>query len=185
MNTLEYLKAYKPINDQEKYDKEAMITFIERNDDFLLRSNLAGHFTASAIIVNKERTKVLFAHHNIYNSWAWVGGHMDGDDDPLYVAIKEAKEETGLVNVMPVSDQIAGIDTVYVMPHIKNGAHISDHLHFNITFILEADETEEVSAKEDENSGVRWFLFEEVYDYVSEPRMVPIYTKLINVAKSL
>lgn len=185
MNTLEYLKQYVPKNEQEIYDLQAMLTFIERNDDFLYRSNLVGHFTSSAIIINKERTKVLFVHHNIYNSWAWVGGHMDGDDDPLYVAIKEAKEETGLQNVKPISNEIAGIDSIYVMQHTKNNRHISDHLHFNITFILEADEKEHTQVKEDENSGVRWFLFEDIYKYVSEPRMLPIYSKLIKVAKNL
>lgn len=185
MNTLDYLRNYKPKNEQESYDLQAMLTFIERNDDYLLRSNLVGHFTSSAIIINKDRTKVLFAHHNIYNSWAWVGGHMDGEDDPLYVAIKEAKEETGLESVHPISNEIAGIDSIYVMQHTKNGKHISDHLHFNITFILEADEFHKVTVKEDENSGVRWFLIDDIYQHVSEPRMIPIYSKLIKVAKSL
>lgn len=185
MNLLNTLKNYKPKNDQEIYDKKAMIDFILKHDNYLDRSNLYGHFTSSAIIVNETIDKVLFIHHNIYNSWSWVGGHNDGDEDCLHVAIKESKEETGLKEVNVLSKEIAGIDTVYVMSHIKKDQHISDHLHFNITYILQANEKETLHIKPDENSGVKWFSFDEVNDYVSEPRMKPIYNKLINIAKTL
>lgn len=184
MNLLEELKKYKPVNEQETYDKEAMIQFIKRNPDYLLRSNLSGHFTSSAIIVNEAIDKVLFIHHNIYNSWSWVGGHNDGDEDCLHVAVKESKEETGLKEITVLSEDIAGIDTIYVMPHIKNNKHISDHLHFNITYILQAKEKASLSVKPDENSGVKWFDFDEVLSNVDEPRMKPIYQKLIKVAQS-
>jgi 8-oxo-dGTP pyrophosphatase MutT (NUDIX family) len=178
------LQYYQVKNKQEKTDKQAMLTFIERNEDCLLRDNLVGHFTSSAIIVNSDSTKVLFIHHNIYNSWAWVGGHNDGDDDSLHVALKEAKEETGLSTLDIVSKDIAGIDTIYVMSHIKNGVFVSDHLHFNITYIFKADETASVSIKPDENSGVRWFDIHELDHVVDESRMKPIYKKLLDVAKS-
>lgn len=184
MELVKELENYLPKNIQEQTDKEAMLTFINRNDDYLVRSNLVGHFTSSAIIVNEDITKVLFIHHNIYNSWAWVGGHNDGDNDCLHVSVKEAKEETGLENIEILSKEIAGIDTVYVMSHIKNGVFVSDHLHFNITYILQAKETDKLVIKPDENSGVRWFSFEELDDIVDEGRMKPIYKKLINVAKS-
>lgn len=48
------------------------------------------------------------AYHNIYKSWAWTGGHSDGDSDLLNVALKEAKEETGLENLKVLSDGIFG-----------------------------------------------------------------------------
>lgn len=184
MNILNELENYQPKCEQEIFDKEAMLSFIEKNDDYLLRTNKVGHFTSSAIIVNQTIDKVLFIHHNIYNSWSWVGGHNDGDDDPLHVAIKEAKEETGLKDLSVLSNEIAGIDTIYVMPHIKNNKHISDHLHFNITYILQASDNTQLTIKPDENSGVQWFSINEVLDYVSEPRMKPIYQKLIKVAQS-
>ncbi len=184
MNLLQTLENYTPKTIQEQTDKEAMIAFINKNDDYLLRDNLIAHFTSSAIVVNEDITKVLFAHHNIYNSWAWVGGHNDGVEDCLEVAMKETKEETNIKTVIPLSKEIAGIDIIYVMPHIKRGKHVSDHLHLNITYILQASETEKITHKEDENSGVRWFPFEEVLDIIDEPRMKPIYSKLIEVAKS-
>lgn len=184
MKLLSDLENYKPKNIQEEVDKAAMLTFISRNDDCLLRRNLVGHFTSSAIIVNKSRSKVLFVHHNIYNSWAWVGGHNDGDDDSLHVAVKEAIEETGVKHFDIVSKEIAGIDTIYVMSHIKNGQFVSDHLHFNITYILQANETDSLVIKKDENSGVKWFTLNELDKIVDEPRMKPIYHKLLGVTKT-
>lgn len=184
MNLQNEIKNYIPKNIQEQTDKEAMLFFIKNNDNYLVRDNLIAHFTSSAIVVNEDITKVLFAHHNIYNSWAWVGGHNDGVEDCLEVAIKEAKEETGLTTVTPLHNDIAGIDVIYVMPHMKRGKHISDHLHLNVTYILQASEQDTIVHKEDENSGVKWFDFDEVLDIIDEPRMKPIYQKLINVAKT-
>ena len=62
--------------------------------------------TASAWVVNRERTKVLMVYHNIYNSWSWLGGHADGETDLLSVAVREVKEEAGISNVRPVSEEI-------------------------------------------------------------------------------
>lgn len=178
----ERLKNYQPQNEQEQKDLEAILLFVGRNSDVLERSNLVAHLTSSAIILNQRMDKVLFIHHNIYHSWGWVGGHNDGDPDCLNVAVKEAKEETGVINIEPFSDDILGVDVIYVQNHIKHGAYVPDHVHLNVTYLLVADESDDLTIKPDENSGVRWFSFEEVFNHISEPRMKPIYTKLIQRA---
>lgn len=184
MNVEQALKLYIPKNEQEEVDKKAMLDFIEKNDNYLVRDNLIGHFTSSAIILNKDLSKVLFAYHKIYDSWAWVGGHNDGDADCLAVAIKEAKEETGLEDVTPLTDNIAGIDIIYVMPHLKHGKHVSDHLHLNLTYILIADEAASIRPKLDENTNVKWFDIDEMFNHITEPRMKPIYQKMLAFAKT-
>lgn len=181
----ELIKEYVPKNEQEEIDKKGMLQFIERNADCLLRDNLVAHFTSSAIVINKKHTKVLFAHHNIYDSWGWVGGHVDGDSDFLHVALKEAKEETGVLNILPLSNEIQSIETLMVPNHIKNGTYISDHLHMNVTYILEADENQQLFVKRDENSGVKWFTFSEALKMVTEAHMLPIYQKLFKRIKTL
>ena len=80
----------------EVADKEMMLKCIDEYDDVLTRENKLFHFTASNWIVNKEKTKILMIYHNIYQSWAWTGGHADGEDDLQSVAKREAEEETGL-----------------------------------------------------------------------------------------
>ena len=129
------LTDYNPCNEQEDADKELMLYYINTFEDTLTRDNKTCHFTASSWIVNKERTKVLMIYHNIYKSWAWVGGHADGDADLLHVALKEAQEETGLKNFKVLSDGIFGIKIATVNSHIKRGKFVSDHLHFDCCYI--------------------------------------------------
>lgn len=108
----------------------------------LTRQNEYGHFTSSAFVLNKDKSKILMAYHRIYNSWAWVGGHSDGDNDLLYVAMKEAKEETGIKNVVPISKDIYSLELINVNGHEKREKYVGSHVHLNVTCLLEADESE-------------------------------------------
>ena len=111
MNYKEAIKRYEPINEQEASEKKVILEYIEQYPhNILLRENELGHLTSSGFIMNKDLTKTLMVHHNIYNTWAWTGGHADGDEDLLYVAIKEAKEETGVTKIEPLMEEIASVD---------------------------------------------------------------------------
>ena len=132
MKYIQDIKNYIPVNEQESKDKEIIVDFINKNEDVLTRKNEVAHLTSSGFIVNKNRDKVLMIHHNIYNSWGWTGGHADGDSDLLEVAIKEAKEETGIRNVRPIIDDICCIDILTVKGHIKKGKYVAPHLHLSV-----------------------------------------------------
>ena len=177
-NLKQQIEKYVPYNEQEKSDKEIMLKSLETFDDMLTRENKICHFTASNWIVNKERTKVLMIYHNIYKSWAWVGGHADGEADLLHVALKEAQEETGLKNFKVLSDGIFAIKIATVDSHIKRGKFVSDHLHFDCCYLLEADENEELHIKADENSGVKWIDIDKAVEASNEENMKPVYQKL-------
>ncbi|MFP4177966.1 MAG: NUDIX hydrolase [Acholeplasmataceae bacterium] len=179
MDYITAFESYRPINEQEEVEQQAILDFIYRNQDALFRTNLVAHVTASAIITNEAMDRMLFVYHNIYNSWSWVGGHNDGDPDLLAVAIREAKEETGLKRVEPYSQELFMVDQIYVENHVKRGKFVPDHLHLNGTYLLIADERDALAIKDDENSGVRWFDIESILDHVSEPRMLPIYKRAI------
>lgn len=182
---MDIIRNYQPKNEQEYKDKQAMLEFWARNPDAFDRSNLTAHFTSSAIIVNEKMDKVLFIHHLIYKSWGWVGGHNDGDKDFLKVAVKEAKEETGLKRIKPLLDEPVALDNIYVENHIKNAHYIGDHIHMNLTFLMVADEDDTLTIKADENSGVQWFLMDDALNHISEPRMRPIYQKIFDIIKSM
>jgi len=183
MKYIKDIENYIPYNEQEVVDKKLILNFIKNNDDHLYRENLAAHLTSSAIVINQDKNKVLFAYHNIYDSWSWVGGHNDGDEDLLKVAIKETKEETGIKEVKPFLDDIYMIDVIYVENHIKNGKQVPDHLHLNVTYLLIADDHQPLTVKEDENQAVAWIKLEDVFNKISEPRMVPIYKKAFDKLK--
>lgn len=179
MEILQQLAAYVPQNEQEEKDRQLIIDFIEYNDDAFLRSNRLAHMTASAWVTNPTRSKVLMVYHKIYQSWSWCGGHADGDRDLLHVALKECHEETGLVDVRPVDGKIYSVECLTVDGHEKRGVYVSSHLHLNVTYLLEADDSAPLRVCEDENSGVAWFSPEEALRASTEPWFVSrIYAKL-------
>ena len=179
------IKKYKAFNEQEEKDKYLLLEWIIDNEDAFSRENKIAHVTATGWVVNKDRSKVLMVYHNIYDSWSWVGGHADGDDDLLYVSLKEASEETGLKNVIPLSKDIFSLEVLGVDGHMKKEGYISTHIHLNITYLLCANENDITHIKEDENSDVKWFELEEAIKASSEPHMKKIYNKLNNKLKNL
>ena len=176
---------YIPYDEKESADKETMLEYIKNTEDVLTRNNKIVHMTTSAWIVNKERTKVLMIYHNIYDSWAWVGGHADGDDDLLHVVKKEIEEETGLSNVKLLLDGIYGLNIITVDNHIKRGNIVNSHLNFDIEYLFEADENDLIRINEDENSGVKWIDIDEVEKYSTEEKMKPIYKRLSEKLRSI
>ena len=130
--------------------------------------------------MNKSLDKVLMVHHNIYNSWSWIGGHADGEDDLLSVAMREIQEETGVSNMKPVQQNAISLDILTTNAHKKKGKHVSSHLHLNVSYYIIADEKEVLRIKPDENSGVKWIAVDELEQYVTEPDMMVIYKKILN-----
>lgn len=180
---MEWVKSiinYKPFNEQEEKDKEIILESINIFEDVLNRSNEIAHMTSSAFVINKERDKVLMVHHNIYNSWSWTGGHMDGDNDFLKVAIKELEEETGVTDIKVIKEEIFSLDVLPVKGHIKRGKYVSPHLHLSVAYVFEANDEQELSVKEDENSGVKWIPLNKLKEYTKkEPNMQELYDKFI------
>lgn len=175
----EKIEKYIPYNEQEKNDKKIMLQYLEQFDNILTRENEFAHFTASSWVLNKEKTKVLMIYHNIYQSWAWTGGHADGESDLLQTAIRELKEEAGVQNVKILDDNIFSLEAICVNGHVKKGKYVSSHVHLNLTYLLEVDENEKLQIKEDENSNVKWISIEEISKKVNEKWIEEnIYQKL-------
>ena len=173
------LQSYQSFNEQEEADRQVMLELLQTSDNIFYRTNLLAHFTASAWVVNKAHTHVLMAFHNIYQTYAWLGGHADGEEDLLSVALREVKEESGIQTVKPITEGIYSLETIEVNGHEKKGKYVPSHLHLNVTYLLEADDTESLHIKQDENSAVSWFPIDQVLNVIDEPWMVErIYKKL-------
>ena len=180
MGLIHDIENYIPVNEQEENDKKVMLDYMQKNSDYLTRENEVAHFTTSIWTVNKERTKTLMVYHNIYDSWSWIGGHADGEEDLASVALRELEEETGVESATLVSKDIFSLEILTVDGHMKKGRYIPSHLHFNVTYLAEADEDQALVVNEDENKGVKWFSFEDAIKASSEPWMVErVYRKLI------
>jgi 8-oxo-dGTP pyrophosphatase MutT (NUDIX family) len=185
MDLASVLKTYHPWNRQEERDIAEILRRLEQGEELHTRDNAAAHLTVSVWVVSPDRTQVLMAYHNLYDSWAWLGGHADGEQDLLAVALREAQEESGIF-ATPVSEDIFSVEILPVSGHEKKGEYLPSHLHLNITFLLEADPSAPIRPKEDENSRVGWFSVEDALTASSEPWMRDrIYRKLCEKVQTL
>jgi len=169
MALIDDIKAYSPVDEEEEKDKSFILDFLAKNKDAFYRTNRVGHMSASAWITNKTMDKVLLAYHNIYQSYTWLGGHADGEEDLLKVALKETREESSLTSAVPYDGKIFSLEVLTVNGHIKHGEYVSSHLHLNVTYLLIADENDTLKVKPDENKALAWFPLEEVVKVSSEP----------------
>lgn len=148
---LSQLAQYAPTDPYEIACKQRIITFINQHPDCFERSLACGHITASCWLVNKDLSKALLMHHAKLNMWVQLGGHCDGDPDVLAVAIKEAQEESGIQNIVPVSSEIFDLD-IHVLPaHSKE----ADTLHYDVRFLLKVAGDKDIIQNE-ESKELRW-----------------------------
>ena len=123
------------------------------------------------------------AYHNIYRSWAWLGGHADGEGNLASVAFREANEETGIDRIALLCEDPVSLEVLNVAAHVKNSAIVSPHLHFNLTYLFEADPMLPLKIKEDENSAVGWRTESQILAETEEEQIIPIYRKLLFIMK--
>ena len=180
------IAAYRPRSEQEEADQRQMLDYIRQFPDTILtRDNPIAHFSSSGFVVNADASRVLMAHHNLYRVWAWTGGHVDGEADFLAVALREAREETGVTHIRPLSDAIASLEILPVCGHVKRGRYVPSHLHLNVSYLLLADENDPLSVREGENTRVGWLPAAELVSYTNEWEMDGVYTKLLERARNL
>ena len=181
MQLLQAIEAYTPQNEQEQQDQQQMLQYLSAHPECVYRSDSMAHFTASVWVVDESCNKTLMVYHNLYDSWSWIGGHADGEQDLCAVAMRELQEETGLQNAVLLSNEIFSLETLTVSGHVKKGVWLPSHLHFNLTYLAQAGENEPLRSKPDENKAVRWMPFEEALSSSTEPWMVQnVYRKLVD-----
>ena len=179
----EEIVRFSPKDGREERERAMMLDLIAQHGDRILsRESDFAHMTASSIIVGRDRTRTLMAFHRIYNSWAWTGGHADGESDFEAIARREAQEETGITNLVRLGNGPASIEILPVWAHVKRGRHVGSHLHLNVSYLFEADENLPLRTKQDENSAVGWIEVDKLCEKVSEPPMLPIYERLLKRA---
>lgn len=179
------IQRYSPVNEQEQTDKVTLLDLLNRGEDISVRENLTAHLTASAWVVSPDRKQVLMAYHKLYDSWAWLGGHADGDWDLRRVAQREAREESGIEALTAVSAEPVSLEILTVNGHEKRGKYVPCHLHLNLTYLFEAAPEQALRCKPDENSAVAWLDMDTLGEKCNEPWFVErIYAKLVSKAQS-
>ncbi len=162
----ESLKKYRTPFDEEKDFIPEFITLTEDPKAFS-RERKEGHFTASAWIVNKTRTHALLTHHKKLNRWLQLGGHADGNENLMEVAMTEAKEESGLISLKLVDSLIFDIDKHLIPANKKE----QQHFHYDVRFLVEAAKSESLTISE-ESKDLAWVSFDAVPDVVGENKSI-------------
>lgn len=180
MDKLQLIKAFRLY--RTKYEEEAF--FIPRFKSLITnfsncydRSLLSGHITASAWVVDNHGASALLLNHKKLKRWLQPGGHADGDENILAVAIREVKEETGLDKIKLIEKNIFDID-IHLIPSSNN---VTAHFHYDIRFLMVVDKMASITINYESNDFT-WIPLEKVKDYTlnnkSINRMV-LKTKLI------
>lgn len=122
-----------------------------KHPDAFQRHHLPGHITGSSWILDSSRKFVLLVHHGTLNKWLQPGGHADGEENVLNVALREAQEETGVQHFRVLHEDFFDID---IHP-IPTRPGFPGHLHYDIRFLFEADKSEKLVVS-DESHDVAW-----------------------------
>lgn len=159
MNRLELIKALKYYKSefQEELSFVAPFQHLLQHSEAYSRNHLPGHVTGSAWIIDHSRSYVLLTHHAKLNRWLQPGGHADGNEDIFDVALKEAREETGLQILKLLQKDVFDID-IHQIPE-RNG--FPAHHHYDIRILLEADPSDSITISE-ESHDVRWISVSEL-----------------------
>lgn len=178
------IACYHPVNEQEKQDQRVMTEYIRSiGKGALQRENHIAHITSSGFLLNPAGDKTLLIYHKQRNTWAWTGGHADGEENLLSAALKEAREETGACCIKPLFTQIASLDIFPVAGHSKNGCYVNPHLHLSVGFCLICEEGQNFCLCETEATALRWFSFDELTRKNFTAADIYLYQKLINSSR--
>ncbi|HOE97928.1 MAG TPA: NUDIX hydrolase [Candidatus Sumerlaeota bacterium] len=145
------LRRHVPSDAVEAEHLQRMIEFVERENECFERSLARGHLTGSAFIIDEGRTHALLLHHAKLERWLQPGGHADGEQDLHAVALREAREETGLASIQPLGEAIFDVD-VHAIPA---RAGTPAHWHYDVRYLFEADQSAPLRGNR-ESKGLAW-----------------------------
>ena len=169
---LDQLAEYQRRHPEEAETVERFIAFVARCPDCFERSLLEGHVTGSAWIVDADGGRVLLTHHRKLDAWLQLGGHADGEADVRAVALKEAREESGLEDFEVIGEGIYDVD-IHPIPERKG---VPEHYHYDVRYVLRATGSTDYVVSE-ESHDLRWVRLEEVEGLTRDASMLRMVAK--------
>lgn len=143
---------------QQEECARKLAEFVRSTPDCFERSHSAGHITGSAWILSPDGGKSLLTLHRRLGRWLQPGGHADGESDTLSVALREAREESGIAALIPLSEDIFDVD-IHAIP-ASAARQEPEHLHYDVRYLLRA--MHERFTVSSESIALGWFTLEEV-----------------------
>ncbi len=169
---LEQLAVYQNSRPAEAETVRRFIDFVNAHEDCFERTLAIGHITGSAWIVSADGSEILLTHHRKLDRWLQLGGHADGDPDVVAVALREAREESGLEDFELLGHGIFDLD-IHPIPARKNEP---EHLHYDVRYIFRAAGDTRFTVSE-ESHDLRWVPVDEVRTLTGEESMLRMVRK--------
>ena len=165
MNTVNFLAAlakHAPVDQEEADHLNKIVQFVtSHRHGWWRRTNLEGHVTGSAWILNLARTHALLLHHVKLNLWIQPGGHLDDtDSSPAAGAMREAREETGIAGLNFASEALFDIDIHLIPARAANSGFEAAHLHYDARYRIIAPDTRVTISEE--SLGAKWIALEDL-----------------------
>lgn len=154
---LELLERHAAFDAAERASLDRMIRFVRETPGCFERSNAVGHMTGAAWLLSRDGRRVLLHQHRKLGKWLQLGGHADGDPDLLRVAMREAREESGIQGIEAVHTAIFDVDVHEIPARGDRPAH----LHFDVRFLLRVTGSEAYQRSE-ESFALAWMTGEEI-----------------------
>ena len=157
------LDAHQPADAKEADDIALIKRMIAEHPHIISPSCEVGHITASALIVDLNSQRVLLHYHKRLGRWLQVGGHADYETDVAQVALREAREETGLPDLAfhPVGEPVAPID--YDVHTIPQHGDMPQHLHLDFRYLLSTRCPDALAPAAGESSRFRWMHIDDAF----------------------
>ena len=171
---LSALHLHSPANDTEAGHRQRTINFVSENEGCCDRNLACGHITASSWIIDEGYEFALLTHHRKLDRWLQLGGHIEDDLDILTAALREAREESGLDEIHPVTDAIFDVD-VHPIPARKQEP---EHFHYDVRFLFQARRGDSLIIS-DESHDLRWFSIQDLRDLSRDESIDRMVDKMV------
>jgi 8-oxo-dGTP pyrophosphatase MutT (NUDIX family) len=159
------LKAYEPADADEEGHWQAILQLLRDVPRPFDRTQYQpGHLTGSAFVVDGATGRVLLHRHRRLGRWLQLGGHDEGEHDPLVTAMREAREESGITDLVSLSPGILDLDVHAIRPAGGEPAH----LHFDIRYALATWRPYDITG-EHGTGGIAWFGLADADRMMREP----------------
>ncbi|WP_327353559.1 NUDIX hydrolase [Streptomyces sp. NBC_01304] len=140
--------------------RQAYLDHLATHPDGMWKACGAGHLTASALVIDPTRGRVLLTLHKKLQMWLQMGGHCEpGDDTVAAAALREGTEESGIAGLTLLPGGPVRLDR-HPIP-----APCNWHLDVQYAAVAPADAVEAIS---DESLDLRWFAYDEVAGVADE-----------------